>query len=215
MKYSLLFNLIKESGLSPEQLAARLGLSGMTLRRWQEESGEKDLPKMYEWALIQTVYQLISEGHLSVHSTVAKMVFKESSDLSLQAALKNLGLSEDFLNSGNTNSDRLMTGLAQMGTDEKKQSTVNKSKKKILSFKKMGNEWGVRISTLLNVLKSKKLTHFDKLAAYGALFYLITIFDLIPDHIPFFGLLDDFAIMGFVTAYYLRRFSWLSDMKQK
>jgi uncharacterized membrane protein YkvA (DUF1232 family) len=46
----------------------------------------------------------------------------------------------------------------------------------------------------------------EKLSAYGALFYLITVFDLIPDTIPVFGVLDDFAILGIVTAYYLRKF---------
>ena len=46
----------------------------------------------------------------------------------------------------------------------------------------------------------------DKLAAYGALFYLITTFDLIPDTIPVFGLLDDFAILGIVVAYYVQKF---------
>ena len=58
----------------------------------------------------------------------------------------------------------------------------------------------------MNVIKSKKLSSVDKLAAYGALFYLITVIDLIPDTVPFFGLMDDLTIMGLVSAYYLKRF---------
>jgi uncharacterized membrane protein YkvA (DUF1232 family) len=42
--------------------------------------------------------------------------------------------------------------------------------------------------------------------AYGALFYLILPFDLIPDSIPVFGYVDDFGILGFAVAYYARKF---------
>ncbi|MFO1518160.1 MAG: DUF1232 domain-containing protein [bacterium] len=206
MKYSLLFELLEEARLSHEQLGARLGLSGMTLRRWQEEDREKPLPRLYELALRDTVHQLLVDGKLSPASPLVQKVFEETTDLTFQAALKNLGFSGDFFKSAETKPENLMTGLAQIATDEKKKEEVDRNEKKILSFKKMGKEWKERISVLLKVIKSKKLTSFDKLVAYGALIYLITVFDLVPDTIPFFGLLDDFGIMGLVVAYYLNRY---------
>jgi uncharacterized membrane protein YkvA (DUF1232 family) len=55
------------------------------------------------------------------------------------------------------------------------------------------------------VVKSSKLSHVDKLVAYGALFYLLTPMDLIPDHIPVLGLVDDFGVLGFALTYYTKR----------
>ena len=82
---------------------------------------------------------------------------------------------------------------------------VDKQKKKILSFKKLGLEWSERISILTGVIASKKLSALDKFMAYGALFYLVMVFDLIPDTVPVFGMLDDFAILGIAATYYLKR----------
>ncbi|MDE2313589.1 MAG: DUF1232 domain-containing protein [Elusimicrobia bacterium] len=58
----------------------------------------------------------------------------------------------------------------------------------------------------MDVIRSPQLTLTDKLVAYGALFYLITPFDLIPDTIPGIGYLDDFAILSLALLYYERRF---------
>jgi uncharacterized membrane protein YkvA (DUF1232 family) len=70
----------------------------------------------------------------------------------------------------------------------------------------MGREWKKRITTLWKVVRSNKLTHFDKLVAYGALFYLLTPIDFIPDHIPVFGLMDDYLVLGIAVAYYAKNF---------
>lgn len=58
---------------------------------------------------------------------------------------------------------------------------------------------------MLEVIRSKDLTLADKLVAYGALFYLITPMDFIPDAIPVVGYLDDFAVLGLALAYYAHR----------
>ena len=55
------------------------------------------------------------------------------------------------------------------------------------------------------MIGSEKISILDKFVAYGALFYLVMVFDLIPDTVPVFGLLDDFAILGIATAYYVKR----------
>jgi hypothetical protein len=118
MKNSLIFELLEASHLSPEQLAARLGLSGMTIRRWESEPRHKELPRMYELAMRDTVHQLLLEGVLSYQSPVVQKIFHETHDLTFQVALKNLGFSEDFLNS-KEEPEHLMTGLAQIATDGK------------------------------------------------------------------------------------------------
>ena len=46
----------------------------------------------------------------------------------------------------------------------------------------------------------------DKLVAFGALFYLIAPFDLIPDAIPLFGYVDDFIILGIAALYVRTRY---------
>jgi uncharacterized membrane protein YkvA (DUF1232 family) len=78
--------------------------------------------------------------------------------------------------------------------------------KLLARFRRLGREWAARINTLRRVVSARDLTRVEKLAAYGALFYLLTVFDLIPDTIPVFGLLDDFSILGIVAAYYVQKF---------
>jgi uncharacterized membrane protein YkvA (DUF1232 family) len=138
MRNSHLLSIQKEAHLSPEQLAERIGISGMTLRRWRQGSTNQNLPKIYERALVGVIGDLMAEGRFS--------------------------------------------------------------------FKKMGKEWRVRMSSLWTVLNSDELHTFDKCVAYGALFYLLMPFDLIPDSIPVIGSMDDFIILGFAVAYYVKRF---------
>ena len=53
-------------------------------------------------------------------------------------------------------------------------------------------------------------------SVYWALFaiiYFLSPIDLIPDHIPVFGLLDDYAVLGLAIAYYMRRFPKLFERR--
>ena len=81
---------------------------------------------------------------------------------------------------------------------------VDHRRKEILSFRGLGHAWSSRVKSLLGVIESPGLSSFEKLAAYGALFYLITPIDLVPDYIPTIGLIDDFGVLGVAAEYYFR-----------
>ena len=206
MTYSHLLSIMKEANLLPEQLAGKLGISGMTVRRWKAERPAEDLPKLYENALINVIYELIAEGklptnHFSVQSFIARNPWA-----SMTPAVRTLGVKPETLAGGVSNEKSLMESLSRLGNKESNQSEVDKNKSRILAFKKMRADWAKRISSLWKVVTSTQLNSFDKLVAYGALFYLIYPFDLIPDYIPVVGYMDDYIILGFAFTYYLKRF---------
>jgi len=214
MNYSHLLTLMKEAGFSPEQLAERLGVSGMTLRRWRHAPKNETLPPLYEKALVSVIYELVGEGKLSIDSPLTKAVMNDHTWGPFETASTQLGFSKETLKGEKYDPEKMIEGLSEIGTNESKRAAVEKSEKKILSFKKMGEDWSTRVSSLMTVLKSKELHSFDKLVAYGALFYLINPFDLIPDYIPVFGYMDDFFILGLAAAYYLKRFPYLFGKKK-
>lgn len=182
-------------------------MSGMTLRRWESLPDQDRIPELYEKAFYEVVYELLAEGSLRQDSEVAEIVLKESDQTVFSAAIKNLGFTADFMkDTKKIDSTSIIEGIAQIGAHKSKQDSVTLSKTKIFSFIKLGAEWKHRIKTLYTVVTSKKVTPLDKFAAYGALFYLLTPFDLIPDNIPVFGLMDDYFILGLVTVYYIKRF---------
>lgn len=201
-----MFTLIDEAKLSPEKAAELLGVSGMTLRRWREAPPAGRLPKIYERAVEVAVQQLVVDGYLDPSSPLTQSIMSHSSELSFQATLKSMGFADSILKEKGNADDALMLGLSQIGSVPSRIKGVDDNVKKISAFSKMGEEWKRRIGGLLKVVQSKNLTQLDKLVAYGALFYLLTPFDLIPDTIPVFGYLDDFAILGLAMAYYLKRY---------
>jgi len=198
--------LLKDSKMSPEQLGKRLGVAGVTLRRWAELPNNEPIPVLYERAIYETVYELLAEGVLPLDCEIVKFVLKEDKHSSIMAAIKSLGIADDFLEKADQSPDSIVEGIAQIGSNDKKWASVDRSKDKIFSYQKLSGEWKYRIQTLYKIITSKELNRFEKFAAYGALFYLISPFDLIPDHIPVFGLMDDFVILGLVVAFYLKRF---------
>jgi uncharacterized membrane protein YkvA (DUF1232 family) len=209
MRYSHLLSLMEEADLSPEQLAKRLGISGMTVRRWQRQPGNKELPKLYEKSLVGVIQELVTEGKLPPESPAVKAVIAEEGSWTLPSSVDSLGITQNMLQEASHNPKHLVESLSQLGANEDKKTEVDQHKKKILSFRKMGAEWSTRISSLMRVLESSELHTFDKLVAYGALFYLLCPFDLIPDYIPVFGYMDDFIVLGFAVAYYVKRFPHL------
>ena len=206
MTYAQLRAILEETGLSPELLAPKLGVASMTLRRWQKKSGSGKLEKGYERTVLEGIYQLLAEGHLKSESETVQKILAGASSLSFAAVLKSLEIGDAVSATGSSQQDKMTVALSQIGVNEKRRTEVDESREKLQGFKKLGKDWNDRISGLWNIVRSSRLTPIDKLVAYGALFYLIFPFDLIPDHIPVIGLIDDFGILGFATAYYLNKF---------
>ncbi|HVC09134.1 MAG TPA: YkvA family protein [Elusimicrobiota bacterium] len=206
MRYSQMLILVRETGLSPERAAPYFGLSGMTLRRWQENPLRGDLPEPYASACAKAVHRLVAEGVVSPESAVVGEILKESGEELQKSVEKTLGLAPNFLAEAANNSDVLESGLSRIGSDSQRRDAVERQKTRIFSFASWGKGWKRCISKLMEVIRSPELTLADKLVAYGALFYLITPFDLIPDTIPGIGYLDDFAILSLALLYYERRY---------
>ena len=196
---------MKETGYSPEELGKQIGLSGMTLRRWMKKRGQTPIPAVYVPAIREACFRLVSEGRLNPSKEeVQALLVSGLPPADFSAAISNLGLNTDFGMDRTLSGDRILTGLVQIGAQSKKQADVEKNSGKVFSFKEMGKDWAERISSLWAIIHSDTLTLPEKFIAYGALFYLLTPIDFIPDTIPFLGLADDFAVLGLAAAYYVR-----------
>ena len=208
MRVSHLVALLKETSFSPEQLAQRLGISNMTVRRWIRKSPRTEIPSLYGRALEDIVFELMGEGILTTESVIVKEIVAKHEAKPFKGALQNLGLSKDFLrNAKGNNEERLVIGLAQIGASDVRRAQVEDNLKKVSTFKRLGKEWSSRITTLLRAIRSKRVAFVEKLVAYGALFYLICLFDLIPDYLPIIGYLDDFAMIGLAADFFLGKIS--------
>lgn len=206
MTFGQLNAVLKETELSPELLAPIFDVGNMTIRRWLKEAPGHKVPKSYQWSIIESVYELVLDGKLSTESVAVQNLLKGSTPLSFSAIIKSMGASDAAFNTKDSQQSKMMMILSQIGGNKDHKKDVESSERKLSYFRKMGSEWHRRISALIKVTRSSKLSTFDKLVAYGALFYLITPFDLIPDHIPVIGLVDDFGVLGFAIAFYIARF---------
>ena len=208
MKASHLLILLAEAKLSPEELGTRLGISGMTIRRWTVMDKNKDIPHRHISNIIEGLHQLILEGRLQADSKVMNQILQGYRPRSFDAAMKNLGASPLDVSSEN-NQNQMVKFLVEIGMNGTHKSFVEMNQKKVESFEKGGKEWSVKIRKLLKIIRLRELALVEKCIAFGALFYLITPFDLIPDHIPVIGLLDDFGIISLAVGYYATRYPQL------
>jgi len=206
MKYGQVIGLLNETGLSPENLAQWVSVSNSTYRRWLKAPVGDEFPKEYESNVAAGLYKLLDNKSLSYESArVNKFVEGNMPDF-FQAAVGRLNSTGDLFSENSTHQDKITAVLSNLGNSSKIRSQVDKSSKKILKFAEWGSAWKYRTTLLAKVITSKELSLVDRLVAYGALFYLILPFDLIPDSIPVFGYVDDFGILGFAAAYYCKRF---------
>jgi uncharacterized membrane protein YkvA (DUF1232 family) len=202
MNNSHLLILLQEAKISPETLAKYMGISNMTIRRLLKKSPQAKLSKIYNNALATVIYEFLAKGIISSESKSAVEAIKEQSPVYFDAAARNLEIPEDFkLFDNHPNQERIMFWLSRIGSDKARETDVENNLKKISLFKKWGKDWSFRITALLRAIHSREYPLFKKCVAYGALFYLICLFDLIPDTIPVIGYLDDFLICGLAVAY--------------
>lgn len=208
MKVAQLRKLLEESSLSPEELGEASGVSGMTIRRWLKRPGSTEIPKAYFAALRAACFDLAAQGKANLQSVEMQNTLSSVSHSQSEAVMANLGLQGMNLKLDDA-PEQMLLCLNQIGMSAQKQSLVDAGEKTLTGHKKMGVEWARRISILWKVIRSSKVGAMDKLVAYGALFYLITPFDLVPDQIPVLGYMDDFLILGIAAAYYTRKFAHL------
>ena len=214
MRYRQLLAILDKSKISPEKAAAELGVSGMTLRRWRAKPDGEELPEMYRRAFEPMLRRLIGEGRLHPDGDEAVTAALAAPADPFQKTLIGLGITNEILRDGDKNSGTVTMGLARIGDDPNRQEQVKRSSRMLDRFKAMSADWKSRIGDLTFVLESQKMPAVDKLVAFGALFYLITPFDLIPDAIPVFGLVDDFIVLGVAVLYYRARFPHLFKDKK-
>ena len=215
MNYGQLLSVLHKAGLSPEKAGRELGVSGMTVRRWHHKHKSEELPEIYRFAIAPLLRRLIGDGVLHPDDPDVAATFAQSED-PFQKTLRELGITLEALGSPNKSQGIVAKGLATIGKNERRQHQVQGSGKMLTRFKAMGAEWRSRIEDLTLALRSNEIDPLDKLVAFGALFYLICPFDLIPDAIPIFGLADDFIVLGIAVLYYRKRFPHLfRDLTKK
>jgi len=206
MIHGQLIKLLGETSLSPEKLAPYLRISNLTYRRWLKKPPAQKLPKEYERNVAGGVYQLLQEGHLRNDSPLVADFLEHNLPDFFGAVVGQFALTEGTFDPALKHEDKITAFLVHLGNNQKIQDKVRAQTVGIRQFCKWGDAWKERITCMLSAIRSKKLSLADKLVAYGALFYLILPFDLIPDSIPVFGYIDDFGILGFAMAYYAKRF---------
>lgn len=205
MTYKQLLDLLATAAVSPEKASAELGVSGMTLRRWRDKPAGAELPELYRRAFEPTVRRLLGEGalHPEDPAVVAALTAPEEH---FSKSVMAMGITHDILEQADKHHNTIFVGLARLGQDEKRQAQVKASARMLARFKEMGGDWRKRLDDLEAAVRSTELSGLDKLVAFGALFYLITPFDLVPDAIPVFGLIDDFILAGVAALYYRKKF---------
>jgi uncharacterized membrane protein YkvA (DUF1232 family) len=208
MQIGQTLDLLDKTGLSPESAARELGVSGMTLRRWRDKPRTEELPEIYRAAMEPLLRRLVGEGVLHPEDADVAAALVGPVD-PFQKALKDSGITLKALGAPGKSRGIVTKGLASIGDNERRQDQVRSSGKMLERLKAMGGEWRSRIEVLMLALRSKEITALDKLVAFGALFYLICPFDLIPDAIPVIGYADDFIILGIAVLYYRKRFPHL------
>ena len=158
MKNSQLLTLIRETKLSPEQMAKRIKVSNMTVRRWMEKPPSMEISHNHSRAIEDAVSGLIGDGILAPTSEIARQIIEGGDSSSFQDAIRSLGLPKDFYASKDRDdTDSLIMGLSKIGGDENRSLEVINSVKKIKKYKGPGEEWPKRIKILLSVILSKSM----------------------------------------------------------
>jgi len=190
--------LMLESKLSPEKFGSRLGISGMTLRRWKTAKRTQMLPKIYQLALIDMIHQLLGEGVLSFRSKVVRKILKSQKDMSGKALVRLLSIPKDCLSGRD---QHVIAALVQMGKSTTNRRLVDKGQKALSKIGKQGACWASALAKLRGILASEESSKHQVDLSYGALFYLLSPVDLILRPIEFFSKMHIFGVLNLVIFY--------------
>ncbi len=165
---------LENRGWSPEIFAKEVKLSHMTIRRWLSKEDSKVLPAKYF---------VILAPHLGLAS--ASTAFTESlapTDVASHFSATSISGMVDDLEK---------TGHGCLNTETVTNDIKTKLKRE--RFDKIFVEY---CRTLMRVITSSESSKKSKAIAIGALVYFLNPIDLIPDHIPVIGYLDDLAVLS-------------------
>jgi uncharacterized membrane protein YkvA (DUF1232 family) len=204
MTYAQVLACFELSKLSPEELAHYLGVSNMTIRRWKKRLTEH-VDHSYLAAIYQGILGLVGDGKLDMeHPQVKSILLSKSegyNDRYAKAVLRSFGVTEP-IQVGVTAEAQIQSSLAQSGSILSHQKRVQAAETEIKQFGDRGSDWKEKTDQLWAIVQNSTLSVQDRTIAIGALFYLLMTFDFIPDHLPVFGLLDDFALLGAALDHY-------------
>lgn len=207
MTYSQVLSVFDESGLSPEQLAPYVGLSNMTIRRWRERGRAQKISKAHSALVLEGIARLVQDGRLRASDPLVSRLLSQAAIPAFDSAMGGMGVSLDDLRRAKTGGSgslqaRMTSLLRKIGSAKVRREEVDASRTRLLSFRSLGRDWKRMLDLLIAITKSSDRSVVQKSVAYGALFYVIYPFDLIPDHIPLLGLIDDFAILAMAAGFY-------------
>jgi uncharacterized membrane protein YkvA (DUF1232 family) len=153
--------------ISPEKLAKDVKLSHMTIRRWLKRPDDETIPEKY--------YSLLSP-------VLARPVSPRTDATSPFPASFNV--------------DSLMDEIEKSGKEFKDVEQLEENLKTKLKTTRVDKVFWDYSKKLIASIRSPKTTLKKKAIAAGALIYFISPIDLIPDHIPVVGYLDDLAVLS-------------------
>lgn len=200
MRISHVMDLVEETGLSPEDLGERIGVSGMTIRRWLRRPKEEVLADLYADATRLAIYKLIVDGRLKPDSRSAQWAFSTTDSMPQKARLVACGFPAST-EGHSWNEEEILKALERLGQSEESREEVCSQLSKVESYRSLGEGWDDSIGTALKVIAKPSAPAKIKTIAYGALCYLLFPFDLIHDAIPVVGLVDDFSMLAMMSAY--------------
>jgi hypothetical protein len=154
--------------LSPEKFAKELKLSHMTIRRWLKKEDSFEIPLKYRPILDSYIAKTYTAGMSS----------------SLPQGLTGMNLTE------------LMESVEELGRNYPDDGPLEGELSDKLKNERFDQIMVGYCKKLLHVARSKDTPLKSKAICIGALLYFINPIDLIPDHIPVVGYLDDFVVLS-------------------